>query len=254
MVVLNFSKNRNTVAFTIMRMGSKTNVTADGSALKAAAPAPAQAAAAAARPSPPPTADDLIVEESGGLPFPKRHTQRESERTPFRSELTASVPLELSVVLGFYRSELGKRNWKEESKDAVTGPENVSLNYTSPDGPALLKLGRKDGETTVKLSMRNPEAAAKAGIKPKADQAKVIFGNINDAEATITFNNRAVKVAAGTGSKAPDGPSLEVAPGKYKYSIRLPGKPAQTDEIELTADQTWGLIIGPGGVLALRVY
>ena len=118
----------------------------------------------------------------------------------------------------------------------------------------MLKLGRKDGETTVILSMKNPEAAAKAGIRPKADQAKVLFGNINDAEATITFNNRPIKVAPQAGTKAPDGPMLDITPGKYKYSIRLPGKPAETDEVEINADEIWGLMIGPGGVLPLRVY
>ena len=28
----------------------------------------------------------------------------------------------------------------------------------------------------------------------------------------------------------------------------------QTDEIELAAEETWGLMIGPGGVLALQAY
>jgi len=259
MVVLNFSKGRDRVNFTIMKMGNKTNVSADGSALKTAAAAPPNAAradkqAATDTPSPAATADDLIVEESGGLPAPKRHTRMGSEKTPFRVELTASVPLDLATVLGFYRTELGKRNWKEETAGAVTKADEVRLAYTSPEGPAVLKLGRKDGETTVILSMKNPEAAAKAGIRPKADQAKVLFGNINDAEATITFNNRPIKVAPQAGTKAPDGPMLDITPGKYKYSIRLPGKPAETDEVEINADEIWGLMIGPGGVLPLRVY
>lgn len=256
MVVLNFTKSRSTVSFTIMKMGDKTNVSANGSALKAAAvvtPA-APGVARADMPSQPATADDLIVEESGGLPVPKRRTMAQSERTPFRRELTASVPLDLSAVLGFYRGELGKRDWKEEAKGAATAPDNVNLAYASPEGPALLKLGRKDGETTVQLMVKNPEAAAKEGIMPKPNQAKVLFGNINETEATITFNNRAIKVAAAAGTKKPDGPTLDLAPGKYKYSIRLPGKPAQTDEVELGADETWGLMVGPGGVLALRVY
>jgi hypothetical protein len=81
-----------------------------------------------------------------------------------------------------------------------------------------------------------------------------MFGNINDAEATITFNNRAFKVAPQAGTKGPDGPMLDIAPGKYKYSIRLPGRPAETDEVEVGADETWGLMVGPGGVLPLRAY
>ena len=252
MVVLNFSKASKSVSFTIMRMGAKTNVSADGSALKAAnAAVPAGKAAAAT--SQPATADDLIAEEMSGLPVPKRHTLSEGTGTPFRRELNANVPLDLSTVLGFYRGELGKRNWKEE-KDAVIAVDSATIIYTAPEGPAWLKLGRKDDETTVKLMVKNPDAANKAGILPKPNQAKVLFGNINEAEATILFNNKPIKVAAGVGTKAPDGPTLDVAAGKHKYSIKLPGKPVQNDEVELGAGETWGLMIGPGGVLPLQAY
>ena len=164
------------------------------------------------------------------------------------------MPLELTDVLGFYRRELGKLNWKEEAKGAVVAPENVVLGYVSPEGPALLKLSRKDGETVVNVVVRNPDATAKAGILPTPGQAKVMFGNINSAAAAIIFNNKTINVAAGAGTKGPDGPVLDLAPGKYKYSIKLPGKPMQTDEIELAAEETWGLMIGPGGVLALQAY
>ncbi len=247
MVVLNFAKAGKSVSFTIMRMGSKTNVSADGSALRVAS---AKAASAPVQAS----AQDLEAEESGGLPVPKRHTMSEGTKTPFRRELKANIPLELADVLGFYRRELGKLNWKEEAGGAVVAPENVLLGYVSPEGPALLKLSRKDGETVVNVVVRHPDATAKAGILPKPGQAKVMFGNINSAAAAITFNNKTINVAAGAGTKAPDGPLLDLAPGKYKYSIKLPGKPMQTDEIELASDETWGLMIGPGGVLALQAY
>jgi hypothetical protein len=247
MVVLNFAKAGKSVSFTIMRMGSKTNVSADGSALRVAS---AKAASAPVQAS----AQDLEAEESGGLPVPKRHTMSEGTKTPFRRELKANIPLELADVLGFYRRELGKLNWKEEASGAVVAPENVLLGYVSPEGPALLKLSRKDGETVVNVVVRHPDATAKAGILPKPGQAKIMFGNINSAAAAITFNNKTINVAAGAGTKAPDGPVLDLAPGKYKYSIKLPGKPMQTDEIELASDETWGLMIGPGGVLALQAY
>ena len=73
-------------------------------------------------------------------------------------------------------------------------------------------------------------------------------------EATMTFNNKAVKIKGGAGTKAPDGPTLDVKPGKYKFSIKPAGKPAQTEEIEVGADETWGLMIGPGGVLPMQAY
>lgn len=254
MVVLNFTKGRDAISLTIMQMGAKANVSADGSGLKSAGTKRSGKAAVADTPSQPATADDLIVEESGGLPVPKRHTLTLGEQTPFRRDLTANVPLDLSAVLGFYRSELGKRNWKEQPGGAPATADNAVVAYTAPEGPAVLKLGRKDGETTVKLMLKNPGEAGKAGILPKPGQIKILFGNINDTEAAITFNNKTIKVAAGAGTKAPDGPTLDLPPGKYMYSIKLPGKPAQNDQVIIGPDETWGLMAGPGGVLALQAY
>ena len=247
MVVLNFSKARKSISFTIMRMGNKTNVAADGSGLKVAT-------AKAADTPVPASAEDLQAEESGGLPVPKRHTMSEGTRTPFRRGLKASVPLNLADVLGFYRRELGKLNWKEESKGAVVTADSAVIAYMSPEGPAVLKLGRKDDATSVELTVKNPDAARQRGVLPKPGQVKVLFGNINDAEAAITFNNKTIKVAAHAGTKAPDGPTLDLPPGKYMYSIKLPGRLAQSEEFDVGADETWGLMIGPGGVLALQAY
>ena len=256
MVVLNFSKARKSVSFTIMRMGTKTNVAADGSGLKVAATKPAAPSGTAepAKARAPASAEDLEAEESGGLPVPKRHTMSEGTKTPFRRDLKASVPLDLTDVLGFYRRELGKLNWKEESKGAIIAADNAVIAYTSAEGQAVLKLGRKDGKTSVSLTVKNPDAAAKAGIIPKPGRAKLVIGNPNDVEAVVTINKQTIKVAAGVGAKAPDGPTLDLAPGKYPFSIKLPGKPAHNDELEVGADETWGLFIGPGGALPLLVY
>ena len=210
-----------------------------------------------AQPAEPPnqqaSGDDLVVEESGGLPMPKRHTMSEGTKTQFRRELNANVPLDLNTVLGFYRRELGKRDWKEQGSPAVT-PDSAVLAFTSAEGPAQLKLGRKDGETTVNLTVRSPEAAAKGGVMPKPGQVKVLITNMSEAEAVITINKQTIKAAAGVGTKAPDGPVLDLAPGKYKFSVKMPGKPASNDELNVGADETWGLLVGPGGGLPMRVY
>ena len=91
---------------------------------------------------------------------------------PFRRELEASVPAELDAVLAFYRSELGKRGWKETADGAIVKPDQVQLAFTSPDGPAALKLGRSNGETSVNLAQRYPAVAAKADVIPKPGQAQ----------------------------------------------------------------------------------
>jgi hypothetical protein len=257
-VMLNFAKGGKDVSFTIMKMGPKTNVSAHGPGLKMAAMNSDRPAggppATADKANAPAGTDDLVAEESGGLPVPKRHTMSEGSKSTFRRELKASVPLALSDVLGFYRRELGKLNWKEEAAGAVLAADRVNLDYTSPGGPAILTLGRKDGETTVNLAVRDPGAAAKAGVMPKAGQVKVLISNMSDVDAMIIINKQTFKTAPGAGTKAPDGPMLDLAPGKYKVSSKLAGKPAHDDEIEVFADQTWGLLIGPGGVLPLQVY
>ena len=114
MVVLNFAKAGKSVSFTIMRMGSKTNVSADGSGLKIASAKSADA-------PPPASAEDLEAEESGNLPVPKRHTMSEGTTTPFRHELKATVPLALTDVLGFYRRELGKRQLEGDQRRSRHG-------------------------------------------------------------------------------------------------------------------------------------
>jgi hypothetical protein len=88
----------------------------------------------------------------------------------------------------------------------------------------------------------------------KPGQAKLLFGNPLPAAAVVTINQQTIKVAAGAGAKAPDGPTLDLPPGKYKYSFKVAGGPARSEEVEVGAGETWGLLMGPGGAFTLRVY
>ena len=89
-------------------------------------------------------------------------------------------------MLAFYRSELGKRGWKESAERAVVKPDQVQLAFASSDGPAMLKLGRSNGETSVNLAQKYPAAAAKADVMPKPGQARLVFGNMGGSEAALT--------------------------------------------------------------------
>jgi hypothetical protein len=168
--------------------------------------------------------------------------------TPFRRELEASVPAELNSVLAFYRSELTKRGWKEAAEHSVVKADQVQLAFTSPEGPAVLKLGRQHGETTIDLAQKNPAAAAKADVMPKPGLAKLMFGNMGGGEAAVTINKQTIRIAAGAGGpQSPKGPTLELPPGKYQYSLKVAGGPGRTNQIEIAADDTWGLMIAPNG-------
>ena len=179
----------------------------------------------------------------------------EGTTTPFRRELKASVPLALADVLGFYRRELGKRNWKEESKGAVVtgGQRGHRLHLARRSGGAQARpQGRRDQrQPRREKSGRRRQGRHHAEAGPGQ-------GSVRQHQRRRRRRSRStgktIKVAAGAGTKGPDGPSLDLPPGKYKYSIKLPGKPAQNDEVEVGADETWGLMIGPGGVLAMQAY
>jgi hypothetical protein len=157
-------------------------------------------------------------------------------------------------VLAFYRRELGKRNWKEEPQGAVTTADKVVLAYTSPEGPAILKLDRAGDDTDISLSLRKPAEASKAGMLPKPGQVKVLLGNMTESEAVVTINRQTIKVSAGAGSKGPNGPTIDLPPGKYKISFKVARGPVQTEDVEVGANETWGVIIGPGGALPLQMY
>jgi hypothetical protein len=235
------------------------NVSADGSGLEIAN---AESGTADDQPAAKAAPQPLEAEPDSALPVPKDHAMSSiaagklpGSETPFRRELEASIPADLASVLAFYRSELGKLGWKEAAERAVTKPDRVQLAFTSPDGPAALSLGRKNNETTVNLAQKIPAAAAKGEVLPKPGQARLLLGNLGDAEAAITINKQTVKIAAGAGGPHMKGPILDLPPGKYKYAVKVAGHPARNSEIDVGADDAWGVMIAPDGdTLSLHVY
>ncbi|MBA2124817.1 hypothetical protein DLM45_01075 [Hyphomicrobium methylovorum] len=257
MTVLGFRKGSDEVSLTILKMGSSVNVMGTGSVFKAANKTASGEAASGETPS---TADQsnaadepLVADEAGGLPVPKPNSLSGSESTPFRRGANASVRAKLAAVLDFYRSELGKRNWTEDTAKAVVTADRAELRYATPDGPAVLKLSRANGETIVSLAIREEAKAKASGFMPKPGQVTILFGNILDTPATITIAGKTVKVKAGAGKNGPDGPKLDVKPGTYSYSLKGAAG-GDAEPVTVGADEIWGLMIGPGGVLALQMY
>ncbi|WP_025033214.1 hypothetical protein [Bradyrhizobium sp. DOA9] len=258
MAVMAFSKAGKSISMTVMQMGPKVNVRADGSGLVMAAAKAAAVPEVQAK-----SAEPLKPDPESPLPVP---TQRSSKslatskmpgsETPVRRELEASIPASLEEVLAFYRAELAKLGWQEKTDGAAVSAERAQIDFTSPQGPAVLKLGRARGETIVTLAQKNADAAARADIMPKAGQARVMMGNMGDKEASLTINKQTIKIAAGAGGpQSPKGPMLDLPPGKYAYALRLPGRPARSESLTVAAGEAWGLLVGPGGdVLPLQMY
>lgn len=253
MVVLRFSKTAQDLSLTIMTFGKKTRVTASGSALATAEAEPAPTASEQNR-AESKLVTELTAEERSGLPVPAPSSVSGSEKSLFRLSVNATVPASTETVLAFYRRELGKLDWKEEAGSAVVSAERAEVGFTSPQGPGRLVLTHKSGETTSVLTVRKTEEARKAGLLPPDGKTKLVFGNILEQDAVLTIDKTKVKIGAGLGGKKADGPTLEIAPGKHTYSLKVSGRPALTEAFEVAAGDVWGLMIGPGGVLPVQMY
>jgi hypothetical protein len=157
--------------------------------------------------------------------------------TPFRLELKAQVPAELSDVLAFYRAELGKRGWQEKPDGATIAADRARLVFVSPNGPGTLTLDRAKGETNVDLVQRNTEVAAKANFLPTSGQARLIFGYLVPDVASLVINDQTIEIAGGVNHPQ----TLDLPPGKYAYTLIVSGHQVRTDTITVAAGEAWGL-------------
>jgi len=92
-----------------------------------------------------------------------------------------------------------------------------------------------------------------------------MLGNDTDEAAVITINAQTIALAARAGRnltdvadakrKSPDSPEIDLPPGKYKVTLEVASSVAQSRELEVAADETWALLVGPAGVeLPLHLY
>ena len=132
-----------------------------------------------------------------------------------RHEVYAHVPAEVGTVLAFYRRELAARHWKEETQGAVVTPQAVTLNFTAPEGPAVLKLGHKYDLTTVSLVLHLPKPVAKAEPAAKADSLNSMMKDMQQMvrEATAAAKTGMNPPQAAPAPKTPE-PALRAASGK----------------------------------------
>ncbi|MGY4449330.1 hypothetical protein ACVWZR_003990 [Bradyrhizobium sp. i1.3.1] len=145
------------------------------------------------------------------------------------------MPAELGDVLAFYRTELSKLGWQEQRDGAVVSADHVKLAFASPLGPGMLALDRKDASTAVNLVQKNASVAANANVMPEPGQAKLVFSNISETEASLTINDRTIKHAAGAYAV-----SLDLQPGRYSYEVSVPGHPATTNILNFAAGRYLG--------------
>lgn len=119
-----------------------------------------------------------------------------------------------------------------------------------------MNLARKDDVTQIQLSSRNDKLAREHGIAPKEGKAKLVLGNANEADVVIVIGAQEHKLAAGLGAKEPaDAKKLDIEPGKHRIVVKVPGAEPDTQEIDVKAGTTWGVIAFPGGgAFVAQVY
>jgi hypothetical protein len=191
----------------------------------------------------------LTPDPDAKLPAPTRYSYRGIHttvvlgvETPLRTKLETTVPAEVSDVLAFYRTQLGNLGWQEQHDGAVVSADHVQLAFVSPLGPGMLALDRRDTGTIVNLVQKNASVATNANVLPEPGQAKLVFSNISDTEASLTINERTIRRTTGANAV-----SLDLQPGKYSYELSVPGHPATTNILDLAAGDTWELTVGRDG-------
>ncbi|MCP3383584.1 hypothetical protein NLM31_24755 [Bradyrhizobium sp. CCGUVB4N] len=203
------------------------------------------------------------MSDDAGLPLPAGWDLMTTKNASFIRSAHVETPLDLAAVLDFYRASLGQRGWTE-TNGAVIAPDRAEIAFTTSDGPATLRLVRQDNKTIADLSLRKRWSVT-AGIAPKPGQVKLMLGNETDKAAVITVNERTVRLAAHAGEKLThtddaaseksDIPKLDLPPGKHKITVKAEGSAARSRELEIAANETWGLLVGPDGApLPIRLY
>jgi hypothetical protein len=200
----------------------------------------------------------LKAEDKDGLPVPDNYTDYEGETSTFLHSITANSPSPLKTVLEFYRKELKSGKWHELS--AIPGNTNgkALLTFENEQKERLVvKLIRnKDGKTGISLSVRKDGEAKAAGIVPPPGKARVYLGNMTDGSVVFILDKKKYDIKKqSTNDKSMKGvPFADLAPGKHAFTLILSGQKPVKDTFEVGADETWGLIAGPGGALPIRMY
>jgi hypothetical protein len=201
----------------------------------------------------------LQAVDKDGLPVPADYTSYMGDNGDYRQSLTAVSPSPLMAVLQLYRRELSARKWNELPGTVGATDTEATLMFENVDQQARLelKLTRNgDGGTDISLIVWMDAVAKEAGILPPPGQARIYFGNMTDGQVVFAINQKevTVKPQKPTPTSPKDVPSMDMPPGQYDFTLTISGKEPFKDTIQLGPDQTWALVAGPGGALALEMY
>jgi hypothetical protein len=196
----------------------------------------------------------LEAKIESGLPVPAQNSMQGTEKTPLQITSQATVAASVEDVAAFYRAELAKLNWQEDKSKEIMNAQGAVLQFTSPEGPATLTLVCTGSDTQIKLSLRKVEAAKKSGLLAPEGQTRVMFGSFIDNDAVVTIGGQSIKLSAHQGETSLDGPTVDLKPGTYTYEVEALDQEPLTAELVVGANEIWGVMVAPEGMLPMQMY
>jgi hypothetical protein len=200
--------------------------------------------------------ETLALGTEEGLPVPNDFSYESGELSEYRKKMSGSSAADLTALVELYRSELPAQGWQETLPSSPTeGSEEARLIFEQPGEILTIELSQTADGTEISLLQKSPDAARAAGLIPPAGQVRLYFGNMNTGDVTVTLNQQTIKVAPTTPEAQPEDMAyLDLAPGQHSYTLTIPGEGEMSDSIEVGPDESWVLIIGPGGAFPIQAY
>ena len=200
--------------------------------------------------------EELTLVENSGFLIPSDYTEFYSEGSQFSEIATVYTPSDFETLVELYERELP--NFGGNLHGYII--QEISENYlyiTKPEGDLYITTQSVGGETEMKITCKNIEAATEAGILPANGQGRIYLGNILET-GDIIVNIEGQDISVPPSDPMAESPDefeyVELAPGAYPITITLPDGSTISDEVEAKADSVVMLLLDTEGVWPLVIY
>ncbi len=208
----------------------------------------------------------LSLVEEEGVPVPSDYADLSTMDTPFASMVFFSSPSDVDKLVELYETELPGQGWEfsEHSLDGdvarlyfESGDQKLSIDLRIDSGEISPELA---GQTSVELSIKDPTAAAEAGILPPTGQARIMLVNAAEVDLTATINQQDFELTpVPISTEFPeDLPSIDLPPGQYTLTTSAPDGSVVNEDFEIgldkdiAPDEVWAFILDADGMPPLQ--
>lgn len=203
-----------------------------------------------------PAATPQALAESEDVPLPEGVSEVQRQRTRYREAVQGTAEIPFPEVVNFYRTALPAAGWKEGAGAAKISADTAKFSFQKPGQSLTVTVVRNGEKASITAASRNEAAAKRDGLHPESGKAKLILGNAHTQNVVITIGTYDYQLRAGEGGSDPkSAKNFTVAPGKYTFTLKIPGQAPETETIEISADGAWGILALPtGGFVADQLY